>query len=231
LNSIKLLADFIKKIHEHAVEEMKKHFKSKDAETAAVAIADPKDESATKDVTEDSNSRLVEESEIRFVVSYPDNQNGDYKIKMKNAFEMAGIIGPSDPEERLVFITDSEATAYSCTVDEKVNYSKEPYIVCDIGGTVFGISTLKVFELSETGTVEAQIDQSSGECGSIKLDINMRKYLESKISASDEKDLDKLKLVQNRVFDFFDEQIKVIILINKHFNKKKKKNLTMSHKL
>jgi hypothetical protein len=201
LNPIKIVADFLQQVHEYSVTKMNGHFKSSNTEQTDESLRDDK---------------IVDKRQIRYIVSYPDNQNeGEYTAMMKEALELAGIISPSDPPERLIFRPESEATAYACTVDGVISCPSDPYIVCDIGRTGFGISTIQADELAETGAIEPHFECSSSKCGSSEPDKNMKKYLENKISASDENDLYTLERVRERVFDVYIDRIAVTFFVEK----------------
>jgi hypothetical protein len=196
---------------------MKKYYDGNKNETEmeSLQIGDKDDFAALKyDFTED---------QIRYVFSYPDNQvdsGSQYKEQITAALIDAGIISAGDLSEnpyesRVSFITDSGATAYHCsTLTTQLKPSLRPYLVCDIGGKIFGISTIIAKELPETGDVSSFIDQSGVGCGNLELDRNMKQFLEARITSTEDADQEMLKKIHNIVFEYYNENIKVIFLSN-----------------
>jgi hypothetical protein len=175
--------------------------------------------------TDDSTNLKYEftEDQVRYVFSYPDNQENDgsrYKEQIIEALIDTGIISAGDLSEnpyesRVSFITDSGATAYHCsTLTTQLKPSLRPYLVCDIGGKIFGISTIIAKELPETGDVSSFIEQSGVGCGNLELDRNMRQFLEARITSTEDADQEMLEKVRNIVFEYYNENIKVIFLSN-----------------
>jgi hypothetical protein len=196
---------------------MKKYYDGNKNETEmeSLQIGDKDDFAALKyDFTED---------QIRYVFSYTDNQvdsGSQYKEQITEALIDAGIISAGDLSEnpyesRVSFITDSGATAYHCsTLTTQLKPSLRPYLVCDIGGKIFGISTIIAKELPETGDVSSFIDQSGVGCGNLELDRNMKQFLEARITSTEDADQEMLKKIHNIVFEYYNENIKVIFLSN-----------------
>jgi hypothetical protein len=89
-----------------------------------------------------------------------------------------------------------------------------PYLVCDIGGKIFGISTIIAKELPETGDVSSFIDQSGVDCGNLELDRKMRQFLVSGITSTEDADQEVLEKIRDIVFGFYNENIKVSFLLN-----------------
>jgi hypothetical protein len=163
------------------------------------------------------------EDQVRYIFSYPDNQenNGsNYKEQIIEALIDAGIISAGDLSEnpyesRVSFITDSGATAYHCsTLTTQLKPSLRPYLVCDIGGKIFGISTIIAKELPETGDVSSFIDQSGVGYGNLELDRKMRQFLVSGITSTEKDDQEALEKIRDIVFEYYNEEIKVIFLSN-----------------
>jgi hypothetical protein len=202
LTPVRLVADYLKHVHSFGVSEMKKHFQNKEAS-----------ESPSNQEEKDAKAEMFTGDQIRYVLSIPDNQDGPYKDKMKEALIMAGIIESNVPEGRLSFIKESEATGYHCLkqcIESKnqLNPSLKPYLVCDIGGTVFGVSTIEAKELFETGTVLSHIDKSIGNCGTVDLNIEMRNLL-GYMLPDKSGGTKQLKELREKLFEYYVENIKV----------------------
>ncbi|KAI9254420.1 hypothetical protein EDC94DRAFT_242599 [Helicostylum pulchrum] len=97
---------------------------------------------------------------------------------MTCCFIEAGIITEEEAEDRLMFVTESEAAAYNCLGwDRKLSKTVggKHYLVCDIGHTTFGISKINVSVTESLSTVSL-LSEHAGQ-GSMCLENSLRNYL------------------------------------------------------
>ncbi|KAI8888879.1 hypothetical protein K501DRAFT_282533 [Backusella circina FSU 941] len=217
LTPVKIISDYLKALHKHCIAKMKEYYDTQNLinETETLVIAD------REDSIEENDSKVTysfDEDQVRYIFSYPDNQEDDgasYREQITEAVINAGIISANDLsandyESRLSFLTDSGATAYHCSA---LNYllkpSIRPYLVCDVGGKVFGLSTIMARELPETGEVSSSIEQSDVGCGNLELDNKMRSFLATKVTSSSDDDKEALKMIHDRLFEEYIDRIKL----------------------
>jgi hypothetical protein len=205
LSPVKIISDYLQRVHNYCIPKIRKYYDDKkktEIENESLSVGDTDDIASLKyDFTKDS---------VRYVFSYPDNEEdggSKYKEQVTAALIDAGIIRTGDLREnayesRLSFISDSGATAYYCsTLTSQLKPSLRPYLVCDIGGKNFGISTIIARDLPETGDISSFIDQSGVGCGNLELDRKMGQFLTAKITSTEDADQEVLEKIRDVAFD------------------------------
>lgn len=213
LRPVKIISDYLQGVHKYCISQISEYYDSKKKETEI--------ESLSVGYTDDTASLKYDfaEDKVRYIFSYPDNEEdgvSKYKEQVTEALIDAGIIRTGDLSEnayesRLSFVSDSGATAYYCsTLTSQLKPSSRPYLVCDIGGRIFGQSTIKATELPDTGDISSFIDLSGVGCGNLELDRKMRQFLTAKITSTEYDDQEALEKIRDIVFEFYKENIEVI---------------------
>ncbi|KAG2196471.1 hypothetical protein INT47_012672 [Mucor saturninus] len=142
----------------------------------------------------ENGSIKIEKENIRFVITVPAQWNDVQRAIMRNVAKEAGLISEEDHENRLLVINESLAATLYCERKpdlKKINESGDKngfmgkgdkYMICDAGG---GTVDLAVFESTGSGDEQdnasfrrCQLTADSGKkCGSVYLDLNMKKVL------------------------------------------------------
>jgi hypothetical protein len=225
LDPIKITSDYLKEFHDYGLKHMKNHFGVKqgmDTVTQANAQLTKEDVSDSEESHSSTLSKKIGHStilpsQIRYIISYPDNEGDRYQNNLKKALMMAEIINKDDPEERLVFIKESAAVAHYCIQQSlpELKPSRKPYLICDVGSKVFGISSVMIDELVDTGKITSHSQQAINKWGTLELDRRMKKYLKKRFQGSPGFTADQINATIERIFEYYLEDIKVNYFSNK----------------
>ncbi|KAI8985093.1 hypothetical protein BDB01DRAFT_96694 [Pilobolus umbonatus] len=155
-SNVSNIADYLKALHTYSLEELKRGF-----------------------------AKNYPETSFCYCLTVPAIWSDYAKQSMRRAAIQAGIIHPSDPEHRLVLISEPEAAALYCErMCDMVNLKENDKImVCDAGG---GTVDLIAFEVingnTQSGNRLKEIAKGMGKsCGSVFLDINFRALVRAKL--------------------------------------------------
>lgn len=155
-SSVSNIADYLKALHKHVVEDVTKGFaKNYDPDT------------------------------FRYCLTVPAMWSDLAKHSMRKAAVMAGLIKQNDPQDRLILISEPEAAALYCErMCEQVNLKKgDRMLICDAGG---GTVDLIVFEVIDdriqSNNRLKEVTKGIGEsCGSVFLDEKFKALMQEKL--------------------------------------------------
>lgn len=155
-SSVSNIADYLRALHKHVLEDVTKGFaKNYDPDT------------------------------FRYCLTVPAMWSDLAKHSMRKAAVMAGLIRQSDPQDRLILISEPEAAALYCErMCEQVNLKKgDRMLICDAGG---GTVDLIVFEVVDdriqSNNRLKEVTKGIGEsCGSVFLDEKFKLLMQEKL--------------------------------------------------
>lgn len=155
-SSVSNIADYLRALHKHVLEDVTKGFaKNYDPDT------------------------------FRYCLTVPAMWSDLAKHSMRKAAAMAGLIRQSDPQDRLILISEPEAAALYCErMCEQVNLKKgDRMLICDAGG---GTVDLIVFEVVDdriqSNNRLKEVTKGIGEsCGSVFLDEKFKLLMQEKL--------------------------------------------------
>ncbi|KAI8377729.1 uncharacterized protein BYT42DRAFT_571382 [Radiomyces spectabilis] len=152
LTIVDAIADYLRALHEHVVNELKKGF-----------------------------ARNYGQHQFRYCLTIPAMWSDRAKSTMREAAIKAGLITETDHRDRLMLTSEPEAAALYCEKKcEQFNLRHgDRFMICDAGG---GTVDLIVFEIDErSGRKLRECTKGHGQsCGSVFLDRRMRKLLKKK---------------------------------------------------
>ncbi|KAG0275015.1 hypothetical protein BGZ95_009263, partial [Linnemannia exigua] len=154
---LKVITDYLRKLHEYAVEEVLKNMFSE-----------------------------FKPDTFQYVLTVPARWSNRSRNTMRQAAIGAGLVETGDPSKRLMVLTEDDANAMYCLrkIDGIQFKDKDRFIMCDAseGGGV----DVVVYEVGESSAGQAQRLQEvarthSSDCGSDFLEANIETYLERKL--------------------------------------------------
>jgi hypothetical protein len=149
-----VVADYLKDFHQLAIDSLKEDKKFKK--------------------TSRFLEKEIEIENIRYCLACPEELT-DF---MGQCFIQAGIVKEEELESRLAFVSESDATAYSCiawTRQSKDINADEKHVVCDIGHSALRISNIMVDATEFFSKATLNLEDST--LGSVTLENTLRNYL------------------------------------------------------
>ncbi|KAI8391423.1 uncharacterized protein BYT42DRAFT_556812 [Radiomyces spectabilis] len=151
---MKLSADFLRKLHDHAAYEISKAFGSFPPER------------------------------YRYCLTVPAIWSDKAKSEMREVAKLAGLINEDDHPDRLMLISEPEAAALYCENHcQTFNMNDgDEFIICDAGGGTVDLIAFRA-RIDEKGNrrFEESTKGLGGVCGSVFIDRRMRLYLKEKL--------------------------------------------------
>lgn len=180
----KIVADYLRCIHDIAVQKLKENKALVSKETTV----SEENRAAAKKKNKDSVLKEYEElfkrfevQDTRYCIACPEEQ----QTFMGQCFIEAGIIlDENELKYRLHFVTESEATAYNLLAWDRRHSKIKPsenYLVCNLGHTSLGVSEIQASTTDFFSQVKI-IDEYLGE-GSMLLDLAFSRLIQEKDEA------------------------------------------------
>lgn len=170
LTIIKVLADYLSKIYEHVISEMRHTL----------------------------GEYLVKKEHMRFCITVPAVWTEKAKIMMREAIIMGGIVALDDPQDRVMLVSEPEAAALYCARFLKINElkHKDRFLICDAGGGTVDLITYELNDDQNGRYLIELVEGDGGICGSMHLDQRFRNLVVTYMAKHDvdfkDKELDNI---------------------------------------
>lgn len=150
----------------------------------------------------------IDESKWRFCLTVPAVWTEKAKIIMRDAAIQAGIVDVSDPQNRLLLVSEPEAAALYCNVNLAADELKhgDTFLICDAGGGTVDLAAYRINNEPEDEKYLIEIAAGDGGlCGSVNLDQRFKKYVIDQVKTLVDPALTKYEL-KKIVTEFITEQ-------------------------